>query len=566
LPKIAIAGFHHETNTFSPHLTTLADFELADNWPGITTGDDFFEVFKDGNMPMAGFIKQARKYNFDLYPLTWANAQPAGKVTKHAFESIVNKILDGLSFVISDINERSCCESTSKKYDKKDKLDAIYLDLHGSMVCEHIEDGEGELVYQIRKLLASFEIDIPIVISHDLHANISDTTFDLSDYIISYRTYPHIDMAKTGMAAAKALDMMLQLGGRLPRQPSASSQRQLDEEQQLHLDEEQQLHLKKHCLDEDYTTAVVARKPKADVAISFPVSKKIKRLNFLIPLTSQCTLTNPCKDIYQKLEQLEDQYNVSLSFNPAFPLADSTYTGPTVIGYDLNTNNNDNNSANNTDNLTTAITSLFEYINSKKHEFELKLFSEQEAINYYLKNNKPIIFADTQDNSGCGGVSNTTGILKVLAKNKIKNAAIAVMWDPKAAKIAHQNKIGDKITLSIGDGNFTGDFIIKNLTNGNFTGTGDFYKNMKIKLGLMALLEYNGIFILVSSAKMQAADQAVFTHLGIKAQDFSLLVLKSSVHFRADFSDLASDIILVESQGENIADLNKLEYELCDLV
>ena len=82
MPKIAIAGFHHETNTFSPHLTTYADFELADNWPGITTGDDFFEVFKDGNMPMAGFIKQSRKLNFELYPLTWANAQAeSGNVT-----------------------------------------------------------------------------------------------------------------------------------------------------------------------------------------------------------------------------------------------------------------------------------------------------------------------------------------------------------------------------------------------------------------------------------------------------------------------------------------------------
>ena len=77
-------------------------------------------------------------------------------------------------------------------------------------------------------------------------------------------------------------------------------------------------------------------------------------------------------------------------------------------------------------------------------------------------------------------------ILKVLAKNKIKNAAIAVMWDPKAAKLAHQNKIGDQITLSLGDGNFTGDFIIKNLTNGNFTGTGDFYKNMKMYINLLA--------------------------------------------------------------------------------
>ena len=158
MPKIAVAGFHHETNTFSPHLTTYADFELADNWPGITTGDDFFEVFKDGNMPMAGFIKQARKLNFELYPLTWANAQPAGKVTKHAFESIVTKILDGLSCIIDNTTERRRCETTSIQSDKKDKLDAIYLDLHGSMVCEHIEDGEGELVYQIRKLLASLRL------------------------------------------------------------------------------------------------------------------------------------------------------------------------------------------------------------------------------------------------------------------------------------------------------------------------------------------------------------------------------------------------------------------------
>ena len=124
--------------------------------------------------------------------------------------------------------------------------------------------------------------------------------------------------------------------------------------------------------------------------------------------------------------------------------------------------------------------------------------------------------------------------------------------------------MGQTIKLTVGN-KFTGNFLIEKLANGKFIGTGDFYKHCHIDLGDMTLLDYHGIKLILSSHKMQAADQSIFRHMGLEVKSFALLVLKSSVHFRADFSDLASKILIVKSPGENIADLNRLEFKFCHL-
>ena len=82
-----------------------------------------------------------------------------------------------------------------------------------------------------------------------------------------------------------------------------------------------------------------------------------------------------------------------------------------------------------------------------------------------------------------------------------------------------------------------------------------------MNLGLMARLRLDGIQILVTSHKQQAADQAMFRHLGIDPSQQRILVLKSSVHFRADFSQLAREILVVAASGENVADLTQLHYK-----
>jgi microcystin degradation protein MlrC len=114
MARIAVGGIQHETNTFAPLKATLADFEQADAWPGLTSGAALFDAVKGINLPAAGFIDEARSLSHDLVPLLWCSAQPSAHVTRDAFETIVNDLLVRLS------------EARS--------LDAVYLDLHGAMV------------------------------------------------------------------------------------------------------------------------------------------------------------------------------------------------------------------------------------------------------------------------------------------------------------------------------------------------------------------------------------------------------------------------------------------------
>ena len=80
--KIAVAGFHHETNTFAKKKTYYKDFKQADSWPKILKGKEFFTYFKNINIPMSGFIDSALQDGSEIIPLLWCSAPPSGKVTK----------------------------------------------------------------------------------------------------------------------------------------------------------------------------------------------------------------------------------------------------------------------------------------------------------------------------------------------------------------------------------------------------------------------------------------------------------------------------------------------------
>ena len=115
-----------------------------------------------------------------------AAASPSAHVTKDAFERIVKVMVDGIAAA--------------------GPLDAVYLDLHGAMVTEHFDDGEGEILARVRKVIGK---DLPLVVSLDLHANVTPEMVEHADALIAYRTYPHVDMADTGRACARHLALML---------------------------------------------------------------------------------------------------------------------------------------------------------------------------------------------------------------------------------------------------------------------------------------------------------------------------------------------------------------------
>ncbi|MEM7222094.1 MAG: M81 family metallopeptidase [Pseudomonadota bacterium] len=196
-PRIAIAGFQHESNSFAAFPTVFEDFLAADSWPGLTRGDAMFETFTGLNIPIGGFIEAAGDWS--LMPILWASAEPAGPLEDEAFERVTAMILEGLAAAAP--------------------LDGVYLDLHGAMMTASLEDGEGEILRRVRALIGP---DLPLVASLDFHANLSAATIEGASALTIFRTYPHIDMAETGARAQALMADLLARG-----QPFQKAWRQL---------------------------------------------------------------------------------------------------------------------------------------------------------------------------------------------------------------------------------------------------------------------------------------------------------------------------------------------------
>ena len=183
LSLIAVGGFQHETNTFAPSKADYAAFEDGGGWPPLVRGDDIAPRLQGANIPAAGAIDALHALGHRTAGLVWGAASPSAHVTRDAFERIVGDMLARLAAL--------------------GPVDGVYLDLHGAMVTEHLDDGEGELLARVRKVVGP---RVPVVASLDLHANVTRAMFERADGLVAYRTYPHVDMAATGERAAHLLE------------------------------------------------------------------------------------------------------------------------------------------------------------------------------------------------------------------------------------------------------------------------------------------------------------------------------------------------------------------------
>ena len=244
--KIAIAMLKHETNTFSPLPTPWES--LGPNGSPLR-GEAAYAYFKGTRIPMGAFIDLAEEIGAEIVIPIAARTAPSGPVSQNAFEQVTQ--------IICDTVAEGC--------------DALLLDLHGAMVTEAYEDGEGELLERIRQVAP----ELPIGVGLDFHANMSQRMINCCDVAVGYKTYPHIDMYETGRRAGELLlDMM---AGRIaPRMSFAT------------------------C----------------------PVLPNILRM---------ATDEEPMRDIMAQATALETGSVLSVSVFPGFPLADTPHTRLSVL-------------------------------------------------------------------------------------------------------------------------------------------------------------------------------------------------------------------------------------------
>ena len=379
--------------------------------------------------------------------------------------------------------------------------DCVYLDLHGAMVAAHIDDGEGEILRRVRGVVGA---RIPVVASLDLHANVTRQMLDLADGLIAYRTYPHIDMAETGGRTAHFLKLRLE---------------------------------------------GMARPAYA-----------WRQMPFLIPLNAQCTDMEPARSVYQLLSRLESADVPSLSFTPGFPAADIADCGASVWAY------GSNDAA-----AKLACKTLADLVETQESNWAMEILDADAAVKRAMRvagrASKPVVIADTQDNPGAGGDSDTMGMLRALLANNAKRAAFGLIVDKEAALAAHQAGPGATITIDLGgksaipgDSPFRGAFRVERISDGVLTGTGPFYGGAHMRLGPSAVLAIGGVRMVVASAKVQLADQEMYRFVGIEPTAEAILVNKSSVHFRADFTPIAEEIIVAKAPGPMAADPTDLNW------
>ena len=315
--RIAVGGFMHETNTFQPKKTTYADFAEAGDRPPLVRGAEVLTRFDGMNQSIAGALEVLRPTGATLLPLLWTSTTPGGYVTEDAFERITEMLLDDLRAALP--------------------VDAIYLNLHGAMVAEHVEDPEGELLARVRKVVGP---DVPVVASLDLHSNTTPQMFAMSDAMVAYCTYPHIDMADTGVKAGRLLAEILTRG----------------------------------------------RKP----------AKAYRQLPYLIPLTWQCSTLEPSKSIYALGDRLIEGQVASTSFTPGFPAADIHDCGAAVFAYGWDAPATERA-------METLYRSVLEAEPQYAGKLYTPDEAVHEAMRLTQAVSRPVVLADTQDNPGAGG-------------------------------------------------------------------------------------------------------------------------------------------------------------------
>ena len=347
--------------------------------------------------------------------------------------------------------------------------------------------------------------NMPLVASLDLHANVTRRMLALADALVAYRTYPHIDMAETGERAADMLQRRLRLGRR----------------------------------------EAVA----------------VHRLPYLISLNAQSTWLQPAQDIYAAMADIDREHSSVLSFCMGFPAADFEECGPVLWAYAE------------APSMAKAAADALNTLAAPPAQWRMDFLTAREAVTQALalaaQHTRPVLIADTQDNPGAGGDSNTTGMLHALLQQGAgqrypQAVALGLLYHPEVAAKACAAGIGADIDVVLGvsvptyagmsDAPLAVRAKVLAVSEGRCVLKGPMMRGMTSQLGSSACLDIQGVLVAVVSGKAQLFDREMLRTVGITPEAMKLIVLKSSNHFRADFEPIASQVLVAKAAGPMAAD------------
>ena len=471
--RIATGCIGHETNTFSPVPTTLDSFRRM-------VGDEILNNFGNTSTVTGGIIEAAAELKVELVPLLWSFATPSRKVEQDAYDTLKTEFLDQLSGA--------------------GEIDGVVLDLHGAMVTEDIEDAEADLISSVHEIVGSR----PVVVTFDLHANITPETVKYSNAIIGFDTYPHVDTYERGIEAVD----------------------------------------------------VIYKTVRGEIAPTMAY----RQLPLLTSPPAQCTMRPPASDLVKKLHQLESEDGVvTATLSMGFPFADIHGAGVSVL---VTTDGN-------RELAEQKVNEFAAHLWSIREDFRTNLVSIEEAIEHADQSSgQPIVLAEGADNPGGGGPCDGTFILRAFVDANVRDAVVAIIADPESVTEAIEAGVGNRLNLNVGGktDDMHGEPVrleayVKTISDGIYVRKGPMARGATDSMGRTAVIKTGGVEVILTEERSQPLDAEVLRSVGIEPRDRKLIALKSAVHYRADYTPIAHEILEVDTPGVHSPNLTNFRYE-----
>jgi microcystin degradation protein MlrC len=463
--RIAIAGFMHESNTFNPTITDRAAFAAQ----SLVFGPDLVKEWSEAHHEVGGFLEAAEVEGFEPVPIVMGWATPAGPVADAVFDEVVAAISEGI---------------------QKQKPDGLLLALHGAMVTQSHPDADGEVLACLRH---SSGPDFPIVVSLDLHGNVSFRLIESCQAVVAYRTYPHVDQRECGRRAASLMVRILR--------------KEIDPRQAL-------------------------GKPP-----------------LIINIMAQETSREPMRSFMQAMRDLEKKPGIlSASLLPGFAYSDVPQMGPSVV---VVTDEDQELAQREANRLAKSIwdsrAQLTSILPDAAQAVALALKAER----------LPAVLVDTGDNVGGGSAGDGTVILTELLRQGATDSVLCLHAPNEVDQCvavgtgAEVNLVvGGKVDQLHGDPiSVTGKVLL--LHDGFYVEPEPRHGGRRRNfMGRTALVKIQGRNLLVlNSERHPPFSLGQLTCLGIKPERQRVLVVKAAIAYKAAYGPIAGTIIEVDTPG-----------------
>ena len=472
-----MASIIQETNTFSLQPSTYADFESQ----GVWFGEEIVAKSSGLNLEIAGAISRLQELGYEAIPIMRAWAMSGGTLEESSFTRLRDELKAGI--------------------ESADALDGVILNLHGALVSDNEFHCDARFVEDIRSALGA---EIPLIVTHDLHANVGTRIVAAATAVIGYKTYPHVDQGDTGARAAELIDLALM-----------------------------QSHKMKTVL---------------------------KKVNILIPAEIQPILNYPMNIIRQLADSYLDDEIVDISIFPVQPWLDAPELG---FGF-LITNVGAKVKA---EEIGKAMVQKLWEIKDEFRLTLVTLNQAINTITS-SKHEKPFILVHSADATPGGATGDDGVVLAALLNaGSIIESAVTLV-DVAGVNTCLQSGVGARVDIAVGSSldprwsppvRLSG--IVTRISGEPITLTGPVMNGQLVSMGNWVTVKSdNGVHVLITERPAPTFDPSAYIQAGIDISSLDAIHVRSCALFRSGFSGLYEDALILDLPGATTPNFETLKF------